>query len=299
MNMTPDGGGGSGSSGGPNEQQLFLAAFGASSSQINAASDHVRTTVDNLNIVTEQLDKLVPQIRDAWPSADGDVAASSTRELYTTLSTKKEQLGATYTALNDARSAVKSAQDYWSNRQPPPTPPTQPAAPTTTNSDVPDIAAIKQQSQYREDKATYDSGASAREEAMHAQYVEYQKNLDQAGQDMARVNSVEVWDVGSGGSVPGGSGHPVHPQPRWRVVAREVRWEAARPVVRWGAARPVVRWGAARPVVRWGAAAREVRWGAARPVARWGAPGQWEEPVRTASSHLVVRVPVVPAHNRR
>jgi len=197
MNMTPDGGGGSGSSGGPNEQQLFLAAFGASSSQINAASDHVRTTVDNLNIVTEQLDKLVPQIRDAWPSADGDVAASSTRQLYTTLSTKKEQLGATYTALNDARSAVKSAQDYWSNRQPPPTPPTEPAAPTTTNSDVPDIAAIKQQSQYREDKATYDSGASAREEAMHAQYVEYQKNLDQAGQDMARVNSVEVWDVGS------------------------------------------------------------------------------------------------------
>ena len=205
MNMTPDGGGGSTSSGGPNEQKLFMAAFGASTSQIDSAGNLVRTAAANLESVTNQLNKLVPQIREAWPSADGDIAARSTRDLHTTLTAKTHQLTRTYAALADAHAAVTSAQDYWSSQQPAPTPPTQPTAPTASNGDVPDVAALKQQSQYREDKSSFD-GQAAREAAMQKQYEKYQQDMSLASDEMARVNSIKIWNVEDGGSFGDGSG---------------------------------------------------------------------------------------------
>jgi len=262
MNMTPDGGGGSTSSGGPNEQKLFMAAFGASTSQIDSAGNLVRTAAANLEIVTNQLNKLVPQIREAWPSADGDIAARSTRDLHTTLTAKTHQLTGTYAALADAHAAVTSAQDYWSSQQPAPTPPTQPTAPTTSNGDVPDGAALKEQSQYREDKSSFDGQASAREAAMQKQYEKYQQDLGLASDEMARVNSIKIWNVEDGGSFgdgSGGSGGPVY------------GGGAGGPVYGGGAGGPVYGGGAGGPVYGGGAGGPVYGGGAGGPVYGGGA----------------------------
>ncbi len=122
----PTCGGGGGPSGGPKEQQLYHAAYTASSYSIDDAQTQIEAAKKNLDVVTAQLDKLVPLLAEAWTSSDGQAAVSSTKDLSATLSQKAQQLQDSSQALQTAKKAVDVAQTYWSNHQPPPTAPTAP-----------------------------------------------------------------------------------------------------------------------------------------------------------------------------
>jgi hypothetical protein len=118
--------GGGGASGGPNEKKLFTAAYSASPYLIDDAMTQIGTAKKNLDVVTAQLDKLVPLLEESWTSSDGQAAVSSTKDLSSTLSQKAQQLHDSSQALQAAKKAVDDAQTYWSNQQPPPTAPTSP-----------------------------------------------------------------------------------------------------------------------------------------------------------------------------
>src|SRR5690348_1799042 len=122
----PTCGGGGGPSGGPNEKKLYTAAYTASPYSIDDAMTQIDTAKKNLDVVTTQLDKLVPLLAESWTSADGQAAVSSTKDLSATLTQKAQQLHDSSQALHTAKKAVDTAQTYWTNQQPPPVAPTQP-----------------------------------------------------------------------------------------------------------------------------------------------------------------------------
>ena len=84
--------GGEGPSGGPNEKKLFTAAYSASPYSIDDAMTQIGTAKKNLDVVTTQLDKLVPVLEESWTSTDGQAAVSSTKDLSSTLSQKPHRL---------------------------------------------------------------------------------------------------------------------------------------------------------------------------------------------------------------
>ena len=206
----PTCGGGGGPSGGPKEKQLFSAAYTASPYSIDDAMTQIDAAKKNLDVVTTQLDKLVPLLQESWTSSDGQAAVKSTKDLSSTLSQKALQLHDSSQALQTAKKAVDEAQTYWSNHQPPPAAP--PAPDYFDYGSSSDYATAV--GQYNTDKKSYDGTVDSREAAMETQYNLLQKQLDNAGTALAKANSIEAWDTppgggsttgGSGGGLPGGS----------------------------------------------------------------------------------------------
>ena len=192
----PTCGGGGGPSGGPKEKQLYSAAYTASPYSIDDAMTQIDNAKKNLEVVTAQLDKLVPLLQESWTSSDGQAAVSSTKDLSSTLSQKAQQLHESSQALQTAKKAVDDAQSYWSNHQPPPTAPTSPDYFDYGSSS--DYATAV--GQYNTDKKSYDGQVDSREAAMATQYTLLQKQLDNAGTALAKANSIEAWDTPPGGS---------------------------------------------------------------------------------------------------
>lgn len=157
--------GGGGPSGGPNEKKLFSAAYSASPYSIDDAMTQIGTAKKSLDVVTAQLDKLVPLLQESWTSSDGQAAVSSTKDLSSTLSQKAQQLHDSSQALQAAKKAVDDAQTYWSNRQPPPTAPASPDYFDYGSSS--DYATAV--GHYNQDKNAYDGAMSSREAAMQTQ----------------------------------------------------------------------------------------------------------------------------------
>jgi hypothetical protein len=61
----PTCGGGGGPSGGPNEKKLYNAAYTASPYSIDDAMTQIITAKKNLDVITAQLDKLVPLLKES------------------------------------------------------------------------------------------------------------------------------------------------------------------------------------------------------------------------------------------
>ena len=196
----PTCGGGGGPSGGPKEKQLFSAAYTASPYSIDDAMTQIDAAKKNLDIVTTQLDKLVPLLQESWTSSDGQAAVKSTKDLSSTLSQKALQLHDSSQALQTAKKAVDEAQTYWSNHQPPPAAP--PAPDYFDYGSSSDYATAV--GQYNTDKKSYDGTVDSREAAMETQYNLLQKQLDNAGTALAKANSIEAWDTPPGGGSTGG-----------------------------------------------------------------------------------------------
>ena len=191
-------------SAGPNERRLTDACFQANANEIAEATLTVRTGRNELALLGDRIQDLLPTLQRLWRDDAGDLAHQATTTLVTAIKDKYDRLQKAVTSLDVVLEAVGAARQQVVNA---------PRVPSAPSGPAPTLEASTSATDFVEDLRLYslavhahNAAVEAREAVMAAAYRDFQTTVLQAADTLATSLGLPIVEVpGESGSSTGGT----------------------------------------------------------------------------------------------